>query len=466
MVPRGPNPKQAQIDKIAHSSARPHRSSRFLDDDGPVLHSQADFGDLGKRGRPVCCSDQIPKRMEVGVTSAVFKGGQVFRSGGFESADVLVEEGRIVDVGSDLSGDETIDCADLILLPGLFDTHIHMGFPGVDFIDLRKALNEAPEALILRFPETARKTLALGVTTVRDAGGAGFGYKQAIDRGYVTGPRMQTAITMLSMTGGHGDDYLAYGGDPRAGHHLPGYVDPICDGVDQCILKTREVIRAGAEVVKISASGGFISPNDDPRHPNFLQEEMDAIVRTAADLDVPVMAHAHGAEAIKRAVRAGVRSIEHGTYLDEEGADMMAERGTWLVSTMTAADANEMLANDETVPAEIRAKFAEIGTPERGAFSLAIEKGVRVAMGTDCPVAPHGTNLRELELMVENGSTPEEALMAATASAAELMGLQDELGALEPGKIADAVVVSGDPTAFSDLADRIEQVWKEGVRVV
>ncbi|MGD2042941.1 MAG: amidohydrolase family protein [Acidimicrobiia bacterium] len=400
------------------------------------------------------------------MASTVFKGGEVFREGGFESADVLVDDGRIVAVGENLSGEETVDCTERVVLPGLFDAHIHMGFPGVDFIDLRKALGEAPEALVLRFPETARKTLALGITTVRDAGGAGYGYKQAIDRGYVVGPRMQTAITMLSMTGGHADDYMAYGGNPRAGHHLPGYIDPLCDGVDQCIRKTREVIRAGAEVVKISASGGFISPNDDPRHPNFLQEEMDAIVRTAADLGVPVMAHAHGAEAIKRAVRAGVRSIEHGTYLDEEGAAMMAENGTWLVSTMTAADANEMLATDESVPAEIRAKFAEIGTPERGAFGTAVEMGVRVAMGTDCPVAPHGTNLRELELMVENGVSAEQALVAATSSAAELMGLENDLGSLETGKLADVVVVSGDPLAFSDLADRIEGVWKDGVRVV
>ncbi len=400
------------------------------------------------------------------MASTVFKGGQLFRGGGFEPGDVLVDEGRIAEVGKDLSGDETIDCTDLAVLPGLFDAHIHMGFPDLDGLDLNLAGAEGPEAFVLRFPETARKTISLGITTVRDAGGAGYGYKQALDRGYVVGPRMQTAITMLSMTGGHADDYMAYGGSPWAGLHLPGYVDPICDGVDQCILKTREVIRAGAEVVKISASGGFISPNDDPRHPNFLQEEIDAIVRTAADLGVPVMAHAHGAEAIKRAVRAGVRSIEHGTYLDEEGAEMMAERGTWLVSTMTAADANETLATDERVPAEIRAKFAEIGTPERGAFSMAVETGVRVAMGTDCPVAPHGTNLRELELMAENGVTPEQALVAATSSAAELMGLEDRLGSLTPGKLADLVVVSGDPLAFTDLADRVDQVWKEGTRVV
>jgi imidazolonepropionase-like amidohydrolase len=404
--------------------------------------------------------------LELRVTSTVFKGGRLFVGGGFEPGDVLVEDGRITAVGDGLSGDETIDCSELAVLPGLFDTHIHMGFPGMELLDLGKSLAEGPEALVLRFPETARKTLALGITTVRDAGGAGYGYKQALDRGYVVGPRMQTAITMLSMTGGHADEYLAYGGDPRAGHELPGYVDPLCDGVDACIRKVREVIRAGAEVVKIAASGGFLSPNDDPRHPNFLQEELDAIVRTAADLDVPVMAHSHGAEAIKRAVRAGVRSIEHGTYLDEEGAEMMAERGTWLVSTLTAGDANESLMTDPAVSPEIKAKYADIGTPERAAFEMAVGKGVRVAMGTDCPVAPHGTNLRELELMAENGVTPEQALVAATSSAAALMRVGNELGSLETGKLADVVLVSGDPLVFSDLADRVEQVWKAGVRVV
>jgi imidazolonepropionase-like amidohydrolase len=400
------------------------------------------------------------------MTSVVFQGGEVFIEGGFRAADVLVEEGRIVDVGTGLTGDETIDCADLAVLPGLFDAHIHMGYPSMTLLDLGKALGEAPEAHVLRFHDTARKTISQGITTVRDAGGAGYGYKQALDRGYVVGPRMQTAIAMLSMTGGHSDRYMAYGGAPRDGHYLPGHVDPLCDGVDQCILKTREVIRAGAEVVKISASGGFLSPNDDPRHPNFLQEELDVIVRTAADLGVPVMAHAHGEEAIKRAVRAGVRSIEHGTYLDEEGAAMMAERGTWLVSTMTAADSNQMLATDETIPAEIRAKFAAIGTPERDAFAMAVDKGVRVAMGTDCPVAPHGTNLRELELMAGHGLSSEQALVAATSSAAELMGLEGRLGAIETGKIADLVLVSGDPLSFSDLTDRVEQVWKDGIQVV
>jgi imidazolonepropionase-like amidohydrolase len=228
----------------------------------------------------------------------------------------------------------------------------------------------------------------------------------------------------------------------------------------------REVIRAGADVIKIASSGGFFSPTDDPMHPHFAQDELDEIVRTAADLQRQVMAHAHSPESIKRAVRAGVRSIEHGTYLDQGSAEMMVERGTWLVPTLTAGDTTEELAKDPKLAPEIRAKFEGVGRPEFDAMRLAAEAGIKVAMGTDCPVAPHGWNLNELTHMAANGFTPAQALVAATSSAAELMGLHDQLGSLAPGKIADVVVVDGDPFEFEKLKDRIEQVWKDGVRIV
>ncbi len=399
------------------------------------------------------------------MASTVFKGGQAFLGDELKGSDVRIDDGQITAIGSDLTADEVIDCTGKAVLPGFFDTHTHMAFAELD-MNLLNLMTTAPEAEVLRFPHTARTVLELGITTVRDAGGAGIGFKQALERGHVTGPRMQTAITMLSMTGGHADEHMEYGADPFANVRLPGMPDPICDGVDGCILKTREVIRAGAEVVKISASGGFLSPNDDPRHPNFSQDEMDAIAHTAADLGVPVMAHAHGAEAIKRAVRAGVRSIEHGTFLDEEGAQMMAKAGTWLVATLTTGDVTEKMANDEDASEAIRQKFANLGFPEQSAFRLAVESGVQVAMGTDCPVAPHGTNLRELALMAENGLTPEQAIVATTRSAAQLMRLDDRLGTLEEGKSADVVVVDGDPFEFDTLRERIDQVWKDGIRVV
>jgi imidazolonepropionase-like amidohydrolase len=221
-----------------------------------------------------------------------------------------------------------------------------------------------------------------------------------------------------------------------------------------------------ADVPPTTSSGGFLSPFDDPRMPHFTESEVAAIVETAADLGRWVMSHAHGAEGIKRAVRAGVRSIDHGTFLDDEGIELMLERGTWLVPTLTAGDTTDEMAEDPRIPEPIREKLRTLGRPELSAFRRAAEAGVKVAMGTDCPVAPHGTNLRELVLMMENGYTPSQALVAATSSAAELMGLQDELGTLEPGKRADVVLLDGDPFDFEKLPDRIRAVYKDGVRVI
>ena len=308
--------------------------------------------------------------------------------------------------------------------------------------------------------------LALGITTVRDAMGADAGLRAAVDEGTLPGPRMQISVTMLSITGGHNDPWLMSGGVGPWGVYYPGMPSGICDGVEGVTRKVREVIRAGADVIKIASSGGFYSPSDDPMDPNFSQEEVDAIVKAAADHGTWVMSHAHGPEGIKRALRAGVRSIEHGTFLDEECAAMMVERGTWLVPTLTAGDTTETLAEAPHLSDAIREKLRGLGRPEFDAFRLAAEAGVKVAMGSDCPASPHGTNLNELAHMAANGFTPTQALVAATSSAAELMGLHDELGTIAPGKRADVVVVDGDPFAFETLKDRIEQVWKDGVRVV
>ncbi len=398
----------------------------------------------------------------------VFRGGRVFDGSGAPLADgdVAIEEGRIADVGPGLDGDEAVECAGKALLPGLFDCHVHVAFRHEDLDELA-VLHRPFSYGFFAIPETLRITLALGITSVRDASGADAGLRQAVDDGLLVGPRMQVSVNMLSMTGGHNDDWLPSGGRLWALEY-PGMPPGVCDGVDGTTRKVREMVRAGADVIKIASSGGFLSSSDDPRQPNFSQEEVDAIVRAARDLGRLVMSHAHGADGIKRAIRAGVRSIDHGTYLDEEAAAMMADAGTWLVPTLTAADADEEILEHPGVSEAVKAKYREqLGShPERAAFRLAAEAGVRVAMGTDCPVAPHGTNLRELELMAENGFTPEQALHAATGSAAELMGWSDRLGTLEPGKVADLVVVDGDPFAFSTLKDRIEQVWKDGARVV
>jgi imidazolonepropionase-like amidohydrolase len=394
------------------------------------------------------------------MTRTVFRGGRVFDGTGapIAAADVVIEGGRIVEVGSGLDADEAVECDGKALLPGLFDCHVHL---------MGRYEDRPFSYAFFLAPANLRTTLALGITTVRDAGGTDLGLKRAVDDGVIPGPRMQIAITMLSQTGGHNDPWLPSGGTSVDwGVGYPGFPMGVCDGVEGVRAKVREVIRAGADVIKIASSGGFFSPSDDPMHPHFAQDELDEIVRTAADLDRWVMSHAHSPESIQRAVRAGVRSIEHGTYLDQRSAEMMVEAGTWLVPTLTAGDTTEELARDEHLAPEVRAKFEGLGRPEFDAMRLASDAGVKVAMGTDCPVAPHGWNLNELMHMAANGFTPEQALVAATSSAAELMGLQDRLGTLEPGKIADVVVVDGDPFEFEKLKDRVEQVWKDGVRVV
>jgi imidazolonepropionase-like amidohydrolase len=401
------------------------------------------------------------------VGRTVFHGGVVFDGTGTPPAvgDVVIDGGRIVEVGSGLDGDEAVDCAGKALLPGLFDCHVHLAFRYEDFDEYAR-MQEPFSVAFYRMVQTLRTTLALGITTVRDAAGADAGLRLAVEEGTLVGPRMQISVTMLSMTGGHNDPWLPSGTHGIFGIEYPGMPSGVCDGVDGVSRAVREVIRAGADVIKIASSGGFLSPADDPMEPNYSQEEVDAIVRTAADLGTWVMSHAHGPEGIKRAVRAGVRSVDHGTYLDEEAAAMMVERGTWLVPTLTAGDTTEALADDEKVQPAVREKLRGLGRPEFDAMRLAAEAGVKVAMGTDCPVAPHGTNLNELRHMSANGFTPAQALHAATASAAELMGLQDELGTIASGRRADLVVLDGDPLDFDDYETRIEQVWKDGARVV
>jgi imidazolonepropionase-like amidohydrolase len=399
---------------------------------------------------------------------SVFTGGVVFDGTGSEpaQADLVIEDGRIVEVGPGLDGDEGIDASGHALLPGLFDCHIHVVGRYEDFDEL-DLIHRPFSYAFFQVPETLRWLLELGITTIRDAAGADAGLRRAVADGTLLGPRMQITVTMVSMTGGHGDAWLpSTGGFGPWGVTYPGMPSGLCDGVDAAQAKVREMIRAGADVIKIASSGGLISDHDDPKSPHFTEAEVRAIVETAADLGRPVMSHAHGAEGIKRAIRAGVRSIEHGTFMDNEGIGLMLEHGTWLVPTLTAGDTTDEIAENPKVPEAIRAKFRGFGRPELEMFERAAAAGVKVAMGTDTPVAPHGTNLRELVLMSHHGFTPSQALVAATSSAAELMGLQDELGSLEPGKRADVVLLQGDPFDFEKLPERVAAVYKDGVRVV
>jgi len=398
------------------------------------------------------------------MTRILFAGGSILDGTGTDAAtaDLVVEDGRIVEIGRGLDGDERVELDGSTLLPGLFDCHTHVTFSTID------TMRRIQMPFSYRFYQAMHNleaTLRIGITTIRDAGGADLGVKQAVEHGLIRGPRMQISLDMISQTGGHGDGWMASGVDIRGRPH-PGVPNTIVDGTDEMRAKVRELVRMGADVIKVAVSGGVLSPRDKPTHAHFRQAELDVLVEEAAAAGIWVMAHAQAARGIKNAIRAGIRSIDHGIYLDDEAIEMMLSRGTWLVPTLVAPrgviDAAEAGA---AIPEASVAKAREVVEIHRASFAKAVAAGVKVAMGTDSGVTPHGLNLRELSLMAEGGMTPMQALVATTRSAAELMGLEAELGTLEPGKRADLVIVDGDPLDFATLAERVTDVYQDGVRV-
>ncbi|WP_222267161.1 metal-dependent hydrolase family protein [Modestobacter marinus] len=399
------------------------------------------------------------------MTRRVFSGGQVFDGTGSPAApaDVAVEDGRIVAVGPGLDGDEVVDCAGATLLPGLFDCHVHVMLSGVDML---RVLQTPFSYGFYEAAHNLRRTVALGITSVRDAGGADLGVAEAVRNGLIAGPRMQIAISMLSQTGGHGDGWHVCGAEvPLMGPH-PGRPATVVDGADAMRRTVRELLRAGADVLKVATSGGVLSARDDPRHPHFRPAELDALVEEAEAAGVAVMAHAQGAEGIKAAVRAGIRSIEHGIFLDDEAIELMLEAGTWLVPTLAAPRAVlTAVAAGASLPARVIEKARTVQAVHDASVTRAVEAGVKIAMGTDSGVGPHGDNLGELQLMADCGMTPEQVWHATTLSAAQLMGVDAELGSLERGKRADLVVLEGDAGDLSGLPGRVREVWKDGVLV-
>ena len=396
------------------------------------------------------------------MTRLLFTNAAVFDGTGAPLADgqVLVEGGRILDVGSDLDGDEVVDCGGRTLLPGFFDTHVHVT---LSHVDLWKLLNEP---FSLQYYEAARNlqaTLAAGITTVRDAGGADLGIKEAVERGMIAGPRMQISLVMLSATGGHGDGWLPSGvdGDLFVAH--PGRPSGMVDGPDEMRRTVRKLFRAGADVIKVATTGGVLSPRDHPSHAHLSPEELDVLVAEARAVGKRVMAHAQGTEGIKNAIRAGIRSIEHGIYLDAEAIEMMLSRGTYLVPTLIAPNGVLEAADaGADIPEPILEKARSVIDAHRDSFRRAVSAGVKIAMGTDSGVTPHGDNLRELELMAAGGMAPADVLQSTTRVAAELMGVDGERGTIEPGKDADLVLLDGDPFEFAGYRDRISAVYQLG----
>lgn len=393
------------------------------------------------------------------MTRIVFRGGTLFDATACltESADVAVEDGWIVEVGTGLDGDAEVDCTGRGVLPGMFDCHVHLTMSTTDLFAI------AQEPFSLQFYEGARnmaKTLATGITTVRDAAGADLGMQVAQQRGMVAGPRMQVSLNMISQTGGHGDPWWPSTCIMDLLPPHPGRPPIVVDGPDEIRRKVRELIRAGASVIKVATSGGVVSSGAGPATAHFRDDEITMIVAEAAAAGRYVMAHAN-ADGAKAAVRNGVRSIEHGHDLDDETLAEMAQRGTWLVPTLSAGlGLRQALESGSTnYPSHV---IDKIQSDNDQTVRRAVAAGVRIAMGSDAPLYPHGDNLKELELLVEHGLTPAQALHAATLSAAELMGLQETLGSLAPGKRADLVIVDGDPLDVRDLGNRIHAVYQDG----
>ncbi|MFG2785470.1 amidohydrolase family protein [Streptomyces prunicolor] len=393
----------------------------------------------------------------------VFTGGLVFDGTGADPApaDVVVADGRIVDVGTGLDGDTQVDCTGRTLLPGLFDCHVHLTLNGIGL------LGALQKPFSYQFYEAAvnlRRTLEAGITTVRDAAGADLGIKRAVEDGLLTGPRVQISIGLITQTGGHGDPWMPSGQCAGLAVPHPGRPPAMADGPDEMRRTARTLLRAGAEVLKVCTTGGVLSPRDDPRHSQFTPEELDILVTEATAQGRYVMAHAQGAEGIKNAVRAGVRSIEHGIYLDDEAIDLMLARGTWLVPTLIAPVSVIRAAESGIqIPEAMVRKAKEVTEAHAISVRRAAEAGVRIAMGTDSGIGPHGTNLDELPLMQACGMTPAEVLTATTSSAARLLGY-DDLGTVEPGNRADLVLVEGDAYDLKALPGNITGVWKDGVR--
>jgi imidazolonepropionase-like amidohydrolase len=338
--------------------------------------------------------------------------------------------------------DTVIDASHLVVMPGMIDCHVHLASSTWGIQD--RLLT--PYSLgIAHALNHARITLEAGFTSVRDASGTPRGVKMAIDQGMFPGPRARIAVSALSQTGGHGDSVMPNGANVRpTNSEMP---HTVVDGIDGVRRAAREVLRAGADQIKIHTSGGVMSPNDEPGATGFSPEEIATIVYEARAAGKTAMAHAQATQGIKNAVLGGIHSIEHGIYLDEEVVEEMKGRGTWLVATLVAPLWVVRRAEQDptSVPPYALRKARDVMADHQASFRLAVERGVKIAMGTDTGVGPHGTNAEELAMMVDGGMTPMQALVATTKSAAECTRIAHLTGTLEVGKRADILAVDGDP---------------------
>jgi len=388
----------------------------------------------------------------------ILKNGDVIVGNGsvLEQHDVRIDGDRIVEIGRHIhatSGDQVVDVSGKTVMPGFIDAHVHLLFNGE--IDTYQGLQQSDTYLAIRAAQNARKSLEAGFTTLRDVGARSFidvDVRNAINSGIIPGPRLLVSGHIISITGGHGS-------------FIPSRE---ADGPEECRKAVREQIKGGADWIKVAATGGVLTRGSDPGRAEFTEEELRAIVEEAHRANRKVAAHCHGAEGIKNAVRAGVDTIEHGTYADDEALELMLRNGTALVSTIkSSADLNSEQARSSGVPAQVLEKSAHAYKHQKEMFQRAHKKGVKIILGTDSgtPLCYHGQNGEEFAYLVANGMTPMEAIKAGTGDAAEVLGIGKEVGTVEEGKMADIVVVDGDPLediAILGKVGRIKMVIKGG----
>jgi len=373
---------------------------------------------------------------------------------------IVIEGDKIVSVGpmasvKPLAGDQHIELGSATLLPGLIDAHTHLTFdPQFGYESL--AISVPREALI--GAKNARVTLEAGITTVRNVGADGYAdvaLRDAINAGDVPGPRMLVSGPPLGITGGHCDNNLL----PYE-YHAVG--DGVADGVAQVQHKVRENIKYGADLIKVCATGGVLSKGDDPNASQYTLEEMKAIVADAHRLGRKVAAHAHGAQGVIWASEAGVDSVEHGHLMNDEAIATLKKNGTYLVPTLYLIDWQREHAAQANLPSFLKAKMELVSQSAKANAKKAFAAGVKIGMGTDAAVYPHGLNAHELEVYVQLGLTPLQAIQSATINDADLLGWKDKVGTLEPGKWADIIAVDGDPLHDITTLQHVKFVMKGG----
>ena len=385
-----------------------------------------------------------------------------------EKVSIVVDGGKVVSVGPMTQGAGHIDLSDQSCMPGFIDMHVHLTNETQKQVDmLRDTLTFNPADTALRSVGMAQRTLMAGFTTVRDLGaseGINVSLKRAIEAGSVPGPRMFTAGKSIATTGGHADPSNGLSNRLARALGEPGPMEGVVNSAAEGRAAVRARYKEGADLIKVTATGGVLSQARNSHNPQYTEDELKAIISAAKDYGFRVAAHAHGAEGMKRAIRAGVDSIEHGTMMDDETIALFKKHGTWYVPTITAGRyvADKSGDADYYTPV-VRPKAALIGPQIQATFGRAYKAGVKIAFGTDAGVFPHGENAREFQYMVEAGMPPLEAIRSATLGGAALLDQSTHLGSIEPGFAADIVAVSGDPLRDITLLQKIRFVMKDGV---